>query len=229
MRRQGRLPGRRWRLGRRWRAGRLGRRLGRWWRRGGLGGGGLCGDGNMGGGGEGDLQRGPQSVQSVPNSQYEEYSWPNPPSSHVLSREKLHVSLQLQPIGCLGGGGFGGGGGGHGGGDGGFGGDGGEGGGGGRGYTNVCPLQLVGCSVSSSGTQAYRQRSIRTARRCASATRAIEPTPSSSKKRPKGLWPPKYAKGGAVSCDFAFKPFKVNATCPPIFSLGVTLPLRFHS
>ena len=143
----------------------------------------------MGGGGEGDLQRGPQSVQSVPNSQYEEYSWPNPPSSHVLSREKLHVSLQLQPIGCLGGGGFGGGGGGHGGGDGGFGGDGGEGGGGGRGYTNVCPLQLVGCSVSSSGTQAYRQRSIRTARRCASATRAIEPTPSSSKKRPKGLWP----------------------------------------
>lgn len=117
----------------------------------------------MGGGGEGDLQRGPQSVQSVPNSQYEEYSLPNPPSSHVLSREKLHVSLHMQPIGCLGGGGLGGGGGGHGGSDGGFGGDGGEGGGGGRGYTNVCPLQLGGCSVSNSG-QAYRQRPIRTAR-----------------------------------------------------------------
>lgn len=129
---------------------------------GGLGGGGWCGDGNMGGGGEGDLQRGPQSVQSVPNSQYEEYSLPNPPSSHVLSREKLHVSLHMQPIGCLGGGGLGGGGGGHGGSDGGFGGDGGEGGGGGRGYTNVCPLQLGGCSVSNSG-QAYRQRPIRTA------------------------------------------------------------------
>jgi hypothetical protein len=109
------------------------------------------------------LQRGPQSVQSVPNSQYEEYSLPNPPSSHVLSREKLHVSLHMQPIGCLGGGGLGGGGGGHGGSDGGFGGDGGEGGGGGRGYTNVCPLQLGGCSVSNSG-QAYRQRPIRTAR-----------------------------------------------------------------
>jgi len=88
---------------------------------------------------------------------------PNPPSSHVLSREKLHVSLHMQPIGCLGGGGLGGGGGGHGGSDGGFGGDGGEGGGGGRGYTNVCPLQLGGCSVSNSG-QAYRQRPIRTAR-----------------------------------------------------------------
>ena len=118
----------------------------------------------MGGGGEGDLQRGPQSVQSVPNSQYEEYSLPNPPSSHVLSREKLHVSLHMQPIGCLGGGGLGGGGGGHGGSDGGLGGDGGEGGGGGRGYTNVCPLQLGGCSVSNSGTQVYRQHSIRTAR-----------------------------------------------------------------
>jgi len=127
----------------------------------------------MGGGGEGDLQRGPQSVQSVPNSQYEEYSLPNPPSSHVLSREKLHVSLHMQPIGCLGGGGLGGGGGGHGGSDGGFGGDGGEGGGGGRGYTNVCPLQLGGCSVSNSG-QAYRQRPIRTARALLNQRRQAE-------------------------------------------------------
>jgi len=41
---------------------------------GGGGDGGIFGDGYMGGGGVGERQRGPQSWQSVPKLQYEEYS-----------------------------------------------------------------------------------------------------------------------------------------------------------
>jgi len=96
-----------------------------------------CGGGGEGegGGGEGEgdggTERGPQSVQSVPYTQFMN-SAPGPPSSQSLSLAKKHVSVHAPPVCGCGGGGEGEGGGGEGEGGGGEGeGGGGEGEGGG--------------------------------------------------------------------------------------------------
>jgi len=96
-------------------------------------GGGGEGDGGGGDGdwkAEGGAERGPQSVQSVPYTQFMN-SAPGPPSSQSLSLAKKHVSVHAPPVCGCGGGGEGEGGGGEGGGGKGQGGGGeGEGGGG---------------------------------------------------------------------------------------------------